>query len=110
MSAFNFMNKTESHESLSSVLSSSLIDDLYDSQLDTFVNQPKPAPFRQQKKKKKPETTFFSMIDDFAMGSLQEQSISSSPSKRSPRFELKSAFPFMSSCKYFPLLYLCIIF
>ncbi|KAI7871972.1 uncharacterized protein EV154DRAFT_529369 [Mucor mucedo] len=99
MSAFNFMNKTESHESLSSVLSSSLIEDLYDSQIDTFVNQAKPTPSRPQQKKKKKkgqESTIFSMIDDFAMAS-QDQRLSPSSGRRSTNFEVKSAFPFMSS-------------
>lgn len=106
MSAFNFMNKTESHESLSSVLSSSLIEDLYDSQIDTFVNQAKPTPSRPQQKKKKKkgqESTIFSMIDDFAMAS-QDQRLSPSSGRKSTNFEVKSAFPFMSSCKY-----LCIL-
>lgn len=90
MSAFDFMKKTNSHESFSSGLSSLLIEDLYDSQLDTFVNQPKPP-------KIKKETSYFSMIDDFAMASSAE--------KPENHFEQKSAFAFLSACKFFAYIF-----
>lgn len=86
MSAFDFMNKTKSNENLSSGLSSLLIEDIYDSQLDTFVNQSKPT----KSSSKEESSNYFSMIDDFAM----------STKKPEESFEKKSAFAFMSPCKY----------
>lgn len=114
MSAFGFINNTSpTRNNKSSLLSSSLIEDMYDSQhLNTFVNQSRTSSPRSQSsfmlpaKKPKPVSSYFSFTDDIDSTNKRSSNSSetslplcnkkqSSEASSSPDILKKSAFAFI---------------